>query len=125
MSQTTKTLTHEEMTEALYLRAEEIFLLCAIITRRGIAHAFCTLHSHVSRLESRVLAVDQKYQRGTPQVKIAELDAHLEPYEQMIESEMAEEFNKEMEAMETYINYLDLLIAKSEPMLTSQQENAA
>ncbi|WP_417500772.1 hypothetical protein [Marinobacter sp.] len=124
MPKITKTLTHEEMTEALYLRAEEIFLLCAIITRRGIAHAFCALHSHVGRLESRVLAVDQKYERGTPQLKIAELDAHLEPYERMIDSEMAEEFNNEMEEMETYINYLDLLIAKNAPMLTSQQEAA-
>ena len=117
-------LTREEMTEALYLRAEEIFLLCAIITRRGLAHAFCSLDAHVGRLDSRVLAVDQVYQGGTPHVRIAELNTSLEMCDWMTGDRLAEEFKEIMEETDTYVTYLDFLIAKNTPVLTNEQETA-
>lgn len=125
MSKTNKALTREDMTEMLYIRAEEIFLLCAIITRRGIAHAFCSLDAHVDNLHSRVMAIDTVYQRSSPQTRVAELDAKLEMYDTLTGDSLAEEFERTMAEMNTYVSYLDLLIAKGKPVLSEMLEGAA
>ncbi len=125
MTQTNKVLTREDMTEALYIRAEEIFLLCAIITRRGIAHAFCGLDAHVNNLDSRVMAADQVYAVDVPHVRIAQLNAPLTMSDWLTGDRLAEEFKEIMEEMDTYVTYLDFLIAKNTPVLTNKQETAA
>ena len=120
-----QTITREEMTEALYLRAEEIFLLCAIITRRGIAHAFCGLDAHVGKLDSRVMAVDQVYDAGVPHVRIVELNVPLEMYDWLTGDKLTERFEETMAEMDTYVTYLDLLIAKNTPVRGEMLESVA
>ena len=125
MTQTTKNLTREEMTEALYLRAEEIFLLCAIITRRGIAHAFCELMGHVGSLQSRVYPTDTIYEEGVPRTDLAEIWLSLNIHECLTGKLLQEEFDKKMAEMDTYVNYLDLLIAKNKPVRSELMERVA
>lgn len=120
-----KTLTREEMTEALYLRAEEIFLLCAIITRRGIAHAFCELMGHVGSLHSRVFAADTIYEAGAPITELAETQVGLNIHECLTGELLQKEFDKKMTEMDTYVSYLDLLIAKNKPVLGEMLEGVA
>lgn len=125
MTQTNKTLTREDMTELLYIRAEEIFLLCAIITRRGIAHAFCELIGHVGSLQSRVYAADTIYEAGTPRTELAETQVSLNIHECLTGELLQKEFDKKMAELDTYVSYLDLLIAKNKPVLSEIRENAA
>src|SRR5690554_794445 len=110
MTQTAKILTREDMTEMLYTRAEEIFLLCAIITRRGIAHAFCELAGHVQRISCRIAAVDTNYQVSERQPNIAEMDARLvlpTPEECIYPDEIDTAFHRAMRDMDTFVAYLD------------------
>lgn len=125
MTKPTKDLTLEEMTEHLYGRAEEIFLLCAIITRRGLAHAFCNLSAHVDSLDSRVLPLDTNYQEPHHQFSVAKLNADLAMDDSFSHKFQVENFQRQMSEMDTYVIYLDLIIAKNEPITLANQEHAA
>lgn len=128
MNQTNNTLTREEMTEALYLRAEEIFLLCATITRRGIAHAFYELSSHVQVVSSRVAAVDTNYsasERG-PDLAMLRVDLKLStPEECIYPEEINAEYDQAMQDMNAYIDHLDQLIERGQPVKNNPEEVAA
>lgn len=125
MTQTNQALTREDMTEALYIRAEEIFLLCAIITRRGIAHAFCSLDAHVNKLDSRVMAVDQVYAVDVPHVRIAQFYGPLTMSDWLSGERLTEGFKETMAEMDTYVTYLDHLIAKNTPVRCDMLEGSA
>ena len=103
MTKLTKDLTLEEMTEHLYGRAEEIFLLCAIITRRGLAHAFCNLSAHVDSLDSRVLPLDTNYQEPHHQFSVAKLNADLAMDDSFSHKFQVENFQRQMSEMDTYV----------------------
>lgn len=125
MTKPTKELTLEEMTEMLYGRAEEIFLLCAIITRRGLAHAFCSLNAHVDTLDCRVMPLDTKYQEPHHQFSVAVLNADLTMKGFLSPQFQVENFQKQMSEMDTYVTYLDLIITSNEPITLASQEHAA
>jgi len=118
MTKTTQPLTIEDMNEILYTRAEEVFLLCVLITRRGLAHAFCSFSAHVSMFDSKVHPIDSRYKSDNYTESVAELrvwtspDEHLNP---------ENEFNKALEELNTYISYLDYIIERGEPITTSDQ----
>ncbi|HET8799661.1 MAG TPA: hypothetical protein VFN01_00620 [Marinobacter sp.] len=125
MTKPTKDLTLEEMTEHLYGRAEEIFLLCALITRRGLAHAFCELAGHVGTLRSRVLPVDTEYQEQHSHLAVAELHASLVMDDGFSDRYLIENFQQQMSEMDTFVNYLDFLIERNTPVTITSQEHAA
>ena len=116
MTKATQPLTIEDMNEILYTRAEEIFLLCMLITRRGLAHAFCNFSGHVEMLDSKVHPIDSRYKSDNYTESVAELRVWISPEEHL---NPEKEFNKSMEELNTYISYLDYIIARNEPVTTS------
>lgn len=125
MTKPTKDRTLDQMTEHLYGRAEEIFLLCAIITRRRLAHAFCSLNAHVDTLDCRVMPLDTNYQEPHHRFNVAALTADLTMHDFLSPQFQAENFQKQMSEMDTYVNYLDLIIARNQPITLASQENVA
>lgn len=125
MTQTTNTLTHDEMTETLFGRAEEIFLLCAILTRRGLAHAFCQLLGHVDTVKSRIFPIDADYRVKEATPPVANLDVTLKPSTFLSVQDQRSKFGEVMRELDTYVSYLDFLIEKNTPVLTVKQENEA
>ncbi len=116
MTKATQPLTIEDMNEILYTRAEEVFLLCMLITRRGLAHAFCSFSGHVSALDSTVHPIDSRYESDNHTESIAELRVWTSPEEHF---NPEKEFNESMEELNTYISYLDYIIEKGEPITTN------
>jgi hypothetical protein len=117
MTKATQPLTIEDMNEILYTRAEEVFLLCMLITRRGLAHAFCDFSAHVSLFTSHVRPIDSEYTGG----KFTEI-AKISTWTDMSNQAFPEStFEKYLAEMDTYISYLDYIIEKGEPITTSDQ----
>ena len=115
----------EQMREDMYLRMEEIFLLCAVITRRKLAHAFFDWAAHVEMLSSRVMPINANYladDGATP--SIADLNMTLRLLETWSSDRIEERYQASMETMNTFISYLDLLIAKNKPVLHKQEQTA-
>lgn len=125
MTKPTKELTLEEMTEMLYGRAEEIFLLCAIITRRGLAHAHCNLSAHVETLDSRIMPIDTNYQDYQSQTTLAHLSARLYTQDYLSPHFQIENFQETMSEIDTFVTYLDFIIARNDPISEANQEHAA
>jgi hypothetical protein len=125
MTKPTRELTLEEMKETLYGRAEEIFLLCCIVTRRGLAHAFCDLSAHVQTLTCRVVPIDTDYQQGHMHLVRAELIADLAMDDFFSHQFQIENFQRQMSEIDTYVSYLDFIIARNEPLTMNEQEQAA
>ena len=120
MTKATQPLTIEDMNEILHTRAEEIFLLCMLITRRGLAHAFCDFSGHVSILTSRVTPIDSEYTSG----KFADI-AKIFTWVDMSNQAFPEStFEKSLAEMDTYVSYLDYIVEKGEPF-TSKEVTAA
>lgn len=117
-------LTNEQMREDMYLRAEEIILLSCIITRRKLAHAFIDLYAHIERLSGSVMPINANYQtdQGPVTPHAAELFIELAIADGLPDAHNTERFNKSMNEMNTYISYLDLLIAKNKPVLHKQEQ---
>jgi len=118
MTKTTQPLTIEDMNEILYTRAEEVFLLCMLITRRGLAHAFCNFSGHVEMLDSKVHPLGSCYKYESATQPVAELRVWIDPADRI---NPEKEFNKIVEELNTYIIYLDYIIAKGVPITTSDQ----
>ncbi|WP_286801352.1 hypothetical protein [Marinobacter sp. UBA2498] len=116
MTKATQQLTIEDMNEILCTRAEEVFLLCMLITRRGLAHAFCSFSGHVSMLDSKVHPIDSRYKSDNYTESVAELRVWTSPEEHF---NPEKEFNKSMEELNTYISYLNYIIEKGEPITTN------
>ena len=121
MTKATQPLTIEDMNEILYTRAEEVFLLCMLITRRGLAHAFCNFSGHVEMLESKVQPTDSCYAVGSRTQHVAELQVwfDLSDREWADRGWEKEEFEKKLAELDTYVSYLDYIIARNEPVTTS------
>jgi len=118
-------LTNEQMREDMYLRMEEIFLLCAVITRRKLAHAFFDWAAHVEMLSSRIKPINANYvstDEVTP--SIADLSVILRLPKIESAEELEDRYQASMETMNTFISYLDLLIAKNKPVLHNQEQAA-
>jgi hypothetical protein len=115
----------EQMREDMYLRMEEISLLCAVITRRKLAHAFFDWAAHVEMLSSRVMPINANYlvdDGAAP--SIADLNVTLRLLETWSSDRFEERYQASMEAMNIYISYLDRLIAKNKPVLHKQEQAA-
>jgi hypothetical protein len=116
-----KALTNEQMTETLYSLAEEIFLLCAILTRRKLAHGFCDLAAHIQQLDSRVMPCNSSYSAAdvvTPHA--AEISVYLDINDSLADDANQHKYEEAAKEMEIYISYLDLLIAKDKPVMCEQ-----
>ncbi|OEY67438.1 hypothetical protein [Marinobacter sp. X15-166B] len=114
----TLTLSKNQMQEDLYIRAEEIFLLTAIIVRRGISNGFVELSGHVQRLYARLHPVDQSYGEGHKPHVLAELNLDMGIDERDSPELQARIHEKGMSESEAYIRYLDHLIAMGKPMIS-------
>jgi hypothetical protein len=115
----------EQMHEDMYLRMEEIVLLCGVITRRNLAHAFFDWAAHVEMLSSRIKPINANYftaDEVTP--SIAELSLILRLPKIESAEELEDRYQSNMETMNTYISYLDLLIAKNKPVIHKQEQAA-
>ncbi|NWO05784.1 MAG: hypothetical protein HLX50_08855 [Alteromonadaceae bacterium] len=118
MTQPTQPQSAEQMTEWLYGRAEEIFLLCCILSRRGLAHAFCDLSGHVGAVSSRVLPVDTCYEVGRSTNPIVELRIDMK-LDYLLHPERM--FNEDLQKMDEYIDWLEAVIEKGEALTTPEQ----
>lgn len=121
----TRKLTNDQMTETLYGLAEEIFLLCAILTRRKLAHGFCDLAAHIQQLNSRVMPCNSSYSAAdgvTPPA--AEISVYLDISDSRPDDTNQRKYEDAVKEMEIYISYLDLLIAKNKPVLHKQEQTA-
>lgn len=118
MTKITQTLTIEDMNEILYTRAEEVFLLCALITRRGLAHAFCNFSGHVALLDSKVRPIDSCYEVANTTQSVAELYVWIGPDDH---GNSEKRFNQTLEELDTYISHLDHIIEKATPITTNDQ----
>lgn len=125
MTKATQPLTIEQMTEWLYGRAEEIFLLCCIINRRGLAHAFCDLSGHVEMLDCHIQPIDASYQTGNFTPAIARLRLFLRIDDDFSEETQQRQYLELQEELDTYVSYLDYLIERNEPVTIESQEHAA
>ena len=114
---TNQSLSTEDMNEILHTRAEEIFLLCMLITRRGLAHGFCDFSAHVSLFTSRVTPIDSEYTGG----KFTEIAKIFTWTDMSNQAFPARTFEKSLAEMDTYVSYLDYIIEKGKPITTNEQ----
>lgn len=122
MNLTPETMTADEMTERLYGAAEEIFLLCAIINRRGLAHAFCELSGHTQTLSVRVRPVDSEYMgadRTTAALREAEF-VELSFSEPDLYRAPAD-YRHRIGHLTAFAQWLDELLEAGEPVTTQAQ----
>ncbi len=120
MTQPTQPQTTEQMTEWLYGRAEEIFLLCCLINRRGLAHAFCDLSGHVNALDSRVKPLDAIYRAGEATAPINSLRVDMESFS-IRDPAGCYGFDACLQKMEGYIDWLEAVVEKGEALVTEDQ----
>lgn len=123
MTKATQPLTIEQMTEWLYGRAEEIFLLCCIINRRGLAHAFCDLSGHVSTFDSRIFPVDANYilgrgERTEPTMQLHTISMSLD---HLYYNATLKRFEKTMKLLDDYADQLEAVIESNTPITTPEQ----
>lgn len=118
---TKQQLTIEEMTERLHERAEEVFILSSIITRRNLAHAFFYLMAHTQNADARILPVDRTYggpDNTTP--AIATLDINMDFRDWMSLETANREFEERMTQFDDYVQTLDQIIEAGEPIICDQ-----
>lgn len=122
----TLTLTEEQMAENLHLALEEIFLQGMILNRRKIAQAHVHFHGHTSTADVQIMPVNTVYREGFELPEpLGVLDIRLYFYEFMDLTEMHEEYRERMAKLETFIRYLDHLIALDKPIEAELKETAA
>jgi hypothetical protein len=121
MTQAINQLTTEQMTEWLYGRAEEIFLLCAIINRRGLAHAFCDLSGHIQSLDSEIFPTDSNYCPSEATPAVAKVRVQLD-FTSFLIDQAPDDYQARMQQMDDYAALLDRIIEAGKPIT---RENAA
>ena len=120
-----KELTIEEMTEQLHERAEEVFLLSSIATRRHLAHAFCYLMAHVQNLDCQIKPIDANYRVAEgPTENIAKLDVDLGFRDWMDDETARVSFRERIARIDEYQQLLDRIIEAGEPLLNEDEAAA-
>ena len=120
------TLTEEQMVENLHLAVEEVFLQAMILNRRAIAQVHFNLSGHIDTAEFRVMPFGTKFREGLEVPDpLAELRLQLDFYDWMDLADMDEEYRNRLAELETFVRYLDHLIAMNKQIPVNYQEAVA
>lgn len=115
-------MTEQEMTADLVMRALEVLRLSALVSTRGLAHAHANWFGHTQDLSARIQPADSVYQAEVEQHFLGRLELTVKFYEFMSEKEKAAEYQVRVENTNAYIHQLQEILDSRQPVL---QEVAA
>lgn len=109
-----QTLTKEQMIDNLYLVMEEIFLQGMVINRRGLVQFHAHVSAHCENFDVRVMPANTRYEKEfeLPE-QLAAIRIDLDFYDWSTVERCREEYQVRMVEIETFIRYLDWLIARN------------
>jgi len=107
-----QTLTTEQMTDNLYLAMEEIFLQGMVINRRDLVQCHASVSPHCKGFDFHVMPANTLYNEEVelPE-RLATIRINLDFYDWFAVERCREEYQARMVEIETFIRYLDHLIA--------------
>ncbi|MBB5321192.1 hypothetical protein [Marinobacter oulmenensis] len=111
------TMSTDQMLAALRVRALRVCSLSLEINVRGIAQAFVDVYGHTHSMYADLRPADTVFpENGEPRPEIANLNLRFYAYDFHDHEEQQEDMQEQADAADQYIAYLELLLAKGQPV---------
>jgi len=121
-----QTLTTEQMTDNLYLAMEEIFLQGMVINRRDLVQCHASASPHCKSFDFHVMPANACYNEEfeLPE-RLATIGINFDFYDWFTLEQCREEYQARMVKIETFIRYLDHLMASNKRIEVELKKVAA